>query len=86
MLLNFCAFVPVFVAALSVFFLDQLRDSNMCNGREEVLRFNINNFLQPVSYNEFVVQLPLYHPYSVLLLVIGKLGFKYSKPPKKLVD
>ena len=84
-LLEFCTFAPLVVASLSMFFLDQLRDNNMCNGREEVLRFNINNFLQPVFYNEFVVQLPLYHPFTLILLVIGRshIWFNFPRIPNE---
>ena len=74
-LLRFCAFFPLCVALMSLLFLHSLRDNIFCNGREEVLRFDITNFLKPVFYNEFVVQGPLYHPYSILLLLIG--GFFY---------
>ena len=74
-LLRFCAFFPLFVALMSMLFLHSLRDNIFCNGREEVLRFDIIDFLKPVFYNEFVVQGPLHHPYSILLLFIG--GYLY---------
>ena len=68
---EFLRVFPVFLILVSMFFLDNLRDNNICNGREEDLRFNINNFLKPVFYNEFVIQLPLHHPYTILILING---------------
>ena len=70
-LLNLCGMVPCLVALLSMVFAEDLRDNNICNGREEALRFNTSNFLQPVFYDEFVIRAPLYHPYTVLVLFIG---------------
>ena len=72
-LVKLCIILPVLVATLTMLFLDNLRDTFMCNGREEILRFNINNFLDDVSYDEITVILPLHHPYRILCLFIGKL-------------
>ena len=72
-LVKLCIVLPVLVATLTMLFSDNLRDTFMCNGTEEILRFNINNFLEDVSYNENSIILPLHHPYRILGLFIGKL-------------
>ena len=72
-LLNVCAVIPCLVALLSFIFTEDLRDNNICNGREEVLRFNVSNFLQPVFYDEFVIRAPIFHPFSLLVLFVGML-------------
>ena len=75
-LLRLCLALPVLVASLSSFYSDNMRDFVMCNGREETLRFNINNFLEDVSYDESVIILPAYHPYKLFALFLGKISFE----------
>ena len=74
-LLRICWVLPTFMASLALFYSDNMRGSIMCNGREEILRFNTNNFLDDVSYDESVITLPFHHPYKLLRLFLGKKSF-----------
>ena len=78
-LLRMCLVLPIFMAFLALYYADNMRDSVMCNGREEMLRFNTNNFLEDVSYNESVITLPFYHPYKLFAIILGKMDRKYKK-------
>ena len=78
-LLRMCLVLPIIMASLALYYADNMRDSVMCNGREELLRFNTNNFLEDVSYNEHVITLPFHHPYKLLALFLGKIDLKYMK-------
>ena len=71
-LVKFCFAVPLLFASLTMLYLDKEKGSIMCNGREEIFKFNINNFLDEVSHNEIVILLPLHHPYRILSLILGK--------------
>ena len=71
-LLRICLVFPVFLGSLSLFYADNIRGNVMCNGREETLRFNTNNFLEDVSYDESVFILPFYHPYKIFAFFLGK--------------
>ena len=71
-LLRMCLVFPVLVGSLSLFYKDNMRDSVICNGREEMLRFNTNNFLEDISYDESVFNLPFHHPFKILAMFLGK--------------
>lgn len=72
-LLKWSLGVPIVMASVSMFYLDNLRDSIMCTGREEMLRFNTENFLKDVTHSGVVILLPLLHPYRIFALILGML-------------
>ena len=71
-LLRICWVLPTFMASLALFYSDNMRGFIMCTGREEILRFNTNNFLEDVSYDESLMTLPFHHPYKILRVLLGK--------------
>ena len=71
-LLRICLVFPIFVGSLTLFHADNMRDSVMCNGREEKLLFNTNNFLEDFSYDGSVIILPFHHPYKIFWISLHK--------------
>ena len=72
-LVDLCFVLPAFSAFLSMFYLENMRGAIMCNGREEHLRFNLNNFLDSISDSGIVILLPLHHPYRLMALCFGRI-------------
>ena len=70
-LLRLCLGIPVLVASLSMTQLNNIRDYLMCTGREEVVRYNIENFHEEDSVGGYAILLPVYHPYRILAMIIG---------------
>ena len=77
-LLQMCLVFPIFVGSLSLFHADNMRDSVMCNGREEKLLFNTNNFIEDISYDGSVINLPFHHPYKIFGLFMRKCVSNYK--------
>ena len=77
-LLRMCLVFPIFLGSLSLFYKDNMRDSVMCNGREELLLFNINNILEDISYDGSVINLPFHHPYKIFGLFMCKCVSNYK--------
>ena len=71
-LLRMCLVFPIIVGSLSLFHADIIRDSVMCNGREENLLFNTNNFLEDTYYDGSVINLPFHHPYKIFGIFLRK--------------
>ena len=69
-LLTVCLGLPAFVASLSMLFLDNLRGSLICNGREEILTLNSDLFENVYDGGE-MIKLPLHHPYRILAIILG---------------
>ena len=77
-LLRMCLVFPIFLGSLSLFYKDNMRDSVMCNGREELLLFNINNFLEDISYDGSVFNLPFHHPYKIFAIFLCKYNYNFK--------
>jgi hypothetical protein len=45
-LIRWTFIIPVIISAIALFFQDILRDNLVCNGREEVLWHNLDNFFR----------------------------------------
>jgi hypothetical protein len=75
MLLRICWVLPTSLASLALFYKDNMRFFIMCCGREEILRFNTNNFLDDSSYDESLITLPFHHPYKIFRVILGKKAF-----------
>ena len=65
--------VPALVASFSMFYMDNLRGYLVCSGREEVLRFNTDNFLEDALIGGVVILLPLHHPFRVFAIILGRI-------------
>ena len=65
--------LPTMVAFLSMFYLDNLRGSLICNGREEMFRFKTDNLFDEVFYGGVFILLPLYHPFRVFSIILGRI-------------
>ena len=58
--------------------MDSMRGFLICSGKEEALRFSLENLLEDQSYIDGMLsKLPLYHPYQILIFVICKLRMFY---------
>ena len=71
-LLRASVVVPTLVASFSMFYLDNLRGYLVCSGREEILRFNTDNFFEDAFIGGVVILLPLHHPYRVFAIMLGR--------------
>ena len=63
--------LPLSFAFITILFSDNLRDFLICSNREERLRFNLEDFYQEIGYKELLHNLNIYHPYSLLVFIIG---------------
>ena len=70
-LLHLCFGLPIFMASLSMMYLDNLRDSLMCTGQEERVWFNIDDFHDNVSHGGVAILLPLHHPFRIFAALLG---------------
>ena len=43
-LIRWTFIIPIIISVIALFFQDFLRDNLICNGREEVLWYNLDNF------------------------------------------
>ena len=77
-LMKFSVALPTMVAFLSLFYLDNLRGSLICNGREEMFRFKTDNFFDEVFYGGVFILLPLYHPFRVFSITLGRIFIALS--------
>ena len=69
-LLKVCLGLPALVASLSIIFLDNLRGSLICNGREEMSKFD-SDFFENVYDGGVMIKLPLHHPYRIFSISLG---------------
>ena len=86
-LIHWTFIIPVVLSVIGLFFQDFLRDNLICNGREEVLWYNLDNFFGKTvggkffksvfcnkSYNlsdDDLLLLNLSHPFKILTTLIG---------------
>ena len=65
--------VPLAVSLVTLLYRDHVRDFLICSSTEERLRFNLRDFWLEANYqDENFGNLPPYHPFCVLLIVICK--------------
>ena len=65
---------------MTMLYTDNLRDFLICSNREERLRFNMEENIQDVGYNEKLHNLDILHPYSLLIYIICGITVRMSKP------
>ena len=68
---------PLFMGLLAIYFHNNLRDFLICSNREEFLRYDLEDFWAPNTYEkEDLTNLPRYHPYKILILIVCKYSAK----------
>ena len=56
---------------LAVYFHNNLRDFLICANREEFLRYDLEDFWAPTTYEkEDITNLSSYHPYRILIIIV----------------
>ena len=55
---------------MTMIYSDNLRDFLICSNREERLRFNMEDMIQDIGYQERLHNLDIHHPYSLLIYII----------------
>ena len=69
-----CLLVPLWMGLFAIYFHNNLRDYLICANREEFLRYDLDDFWAPTIYEkegeEDVTNLPKFHPYRILILLI----------------
>ena len=69
---------PMIGVIMTLVTMDSMRGFLICSGKEEALRFSLENLLEDQSYIDGMLsKLPLYHPYQILIFVICKLRIFY---------
>ena len=64
---------PLLMGLLAIYFHNNLRDFLICSNREEFLRYDLEDFWAPNTYEkEDITNLPRYHPYRILILIVCK--------------
>ena len=68
-----CLMFPLLMGLLAIYFHNNLRDFLICSNREEFLRYDLEDFWAPNTYEkEDITNLPRYHPYRILILIVCK--------------
>ena len=71
-LLRACLWVPFVVGFLCMVYMNDLQPGLMCTRREEVVRFNLDDFYGNVEYPNKLFLVPLFHPFKLVCLFIGE--------------